>query len=184
MFVSGDTGLNPVDKTGYLQRESSGSNNLVYRKSNVADWAKWEIVPYGNYTIEDIEYIPYDGGSLDSTSVLVDTYTVDNTKSSVPIKRSRTVSTTVENTSTFSKTEGVTTTSSVSSDASVGLPEIGDILDFNVEDRIFFKRYQSIRLRIYGIEITEEYNVDFIKNAIDRMKENLSSISKLIFNKQ
>lgn len=61
---------------------------------------------------------------------------------------------------------------------------ICDILDFNVEDRIFFKRDQSIRLRIYGIEITEEYNVDFIKNAIDRMKENLSSISKLIFNKQ
>lgn len=136
MFVSGDTGLNPVDKTGYLQRESSGSNNLVYRKSNVADWAKWEIVPYGNYTIEDIEYIPYDGGSLDSTSVLVDTYTVDNTKSSVPLKRSRTVSTTVENTSTFSKTEGVTTTSSVSSDASVGLPEIGDILDFNSSSSI------------------------------------------------
>ena len=42
----------------------------------------------------------------------------------------------VSNTSTFSKTEGVTTTSSVSSDASVGLPEIGDILDFNSSSSI------------------------------------------------
>lgn len=126
----------PLFDIWYMQRESSGSNNLVYGKSNVADWAKWEIVPYGNYTIEDVVYTLYDGGGLDSVSVLVDTYTVDNTKSSVPIKRSKTVSTTVENTSTFSKTEGVTTISSVSSDASVGLPVIGDILDFNSSSSI------------------------------------------------
>lgn len=123
-------------KTYYLQRESLKSNNLIFKESNAPDWAKWEIVPYGNYTIENIEYTLYDGGSLDSTSTMVDIYTVDNTKSSVPIKRSKTITTTVENTSTFSKTEGVSTSSSISSSTSVGLPLIDKLLNFNSSSSI------------------------------------------------
>lgn len=127
MYESGDTGLNPVDRTGYMQRESPRSNNLVYRKSNAVDYARWEIIPYGNYTIEDIEYMLYDGGGLDSSSVYVDRFEVDNRNSSVPVKRSKTITTTVEETSTFSSTEGVSTSSSVSSSTSVGLPDVEGI---------------------------------------------------------
>mgnify|MGYP001777366012 CR=1 FL=1 len=132
----GIVGPMPTFKTAYLQRQSSGSDNLIYGYSNIPDWAKWEIVPYGNYTIEDIEYTFYDGGSLDSASVAVDTYTLDNTHSSVPVKRSWTVTTTVENTSTFSNTEGVSTSSSLSSSTSVGLPLIDDVLNFNSSSSI------------------------------------------------
>lgn len=114
----------PMFETKYLQRKSSSSNDLIYGDSNVHDWTKWEIVPYGSYTIEDIEYALYDGGSLDSSSVVVDQFEVDNSKSAVPIKRSKTVTTTVEETSTFSSTEGVSTSSSVSSSTSVGLPAV------------------------------------------------------------
>ena len=46
-----------------------------------------EISPVGEYTIEDIEYSFYDGGSLNSSSVIIDNYTVDNRKSSVSVKK-------------------------------------------------------------------------------------------------
>lgn len=120
-------GTIPTFKTAYMQRQSSGSNDLIYGYSNTPDWAKWEIVLYGNYTIEDIEYTLYDGGGLDSSSVVVDRFEVDNLNSAVPIKRSKTVTTTVEETSTFSSTEGVSTSSSVSSNTSVGLPAVEGI---------------------------------------------------------
>lgn len=125
--INNTNGSLPAISKGYMQRESPRSNNLVYRESNAVDYARWEIIPYGNYTIEDIEYMLYDGGGLDSSSVYVDIFEVDNRNSSVPVKRNKTITTTVEETSTFSSTEGVSTSSSVSSSTSVGLPDVEGI---------------------------------------------------------
>lgn len=112
--------------TRYLQRESKESNNLIFGDSKAPDWAKWEISPLGEYSIEDIEYYFYDGGSLDSSVVVVDSYVMDNRNSSVEVKRTQSVSRKVTESSNFSKTEGISTMNSISSSSKeqVSLPEI------------------------------------------------------------
>ena len=110
----------------YLQRESKESNNLIFGDSKAPDWAKWEISPFGEYSIEDIEYYFYDGGSLDSSVVVVDSYVMDNRNSSVEVKRTQSVSRKVTESSNFSKTEGISTMNSISSSLKeqVSLPEV------------------------------------------------------------
>lgn len=127
-YICSGSSVQPGFPITYLQRESKESNNLIFGNSNVADWAKWEISPVGEYTIEDIEYSFYDGGSLDSSSVIIDNYTVDNRKSSVSVKRTQTMSHEISESSTFSKTEGISTEYSISTSSSsgiqVGLPKV------------------------------------------------------------
>lgn len=110
----------------YLQRESKESNNLIFGDSNAPDWAKWEISPFGEYSIEDIEYYFYDGGSLDSSVVAVDSYVMDNRNSSVGVKRTQSISRKVTESSNFSRTEGISTMYSISSSSKeqVSLPEV------------------------------------------------------------
>lgn len=154
----------PMFETKYLQRKSSKSKDLIYGDSNVPDWAKWEIVPYGNYTIEDIEYTLYDGGSLDSSLVYVDGLEVNNLNSSVLVERSKTISTVAEETSTFSSTEGVSTSSSVSSSMNVGLPategisiNMGTSISTSNTKTSSFVQGKTIRTTR---TITETYKVD------------------------
>ena len=105
----------------YLQAESSTGTSLKIKESATSNLALWEMQPVGDFEVVNIEYTQYDGGGISSLPITVTHRTVENTTSSI-VHRGYTETTQVTETSRFSKTEGVSITTSTSLTKPVGGP--------------------------------------------------------------
>lgn len=103
-----------INPTKYLQSESATGSSLMFKANTSGTLSQWEIKPVGDFEIVDIAYAPYTGGKLDSIPQKVSITTVDNSTSSIPLERSFTETVQVTETSRFSKTEGVSFTTKIS----------------------------------------------------------------------
>lgn len=102
--------INPLQ---YFQSESSTGTSLKFTVTNPGALAQWEIKPIGDFEIVDVTYVPYTGGKLDSIPQQVSIRIVNNSTSSIPLEKSFTDVIEVVETSRFSKTEGVSFTTSI-----------------------------------------------------------------------
>lgn len=105
--------------TKYMQSESNTSSSLLFKTTNTGALAQWEIKPVGDFELLEIAYAPYTGGKLDSIPQEVSIRTVDNSESSIPIEKSFTENVQVTETARYSKTEGVSFTSRISTTKSL-----------------------------------------------------------------
>lgn len=105
----------------YLQAESSTGTSLKFKESATSNLALWEMQPVGDFEVVNIEYTQYDGGGISLLPITVTHRTVENTTSSI-VHRGYTETTQVTETSRFSKTEGVSITTSTSLTKPVGGP--------------------------------------------------------------
>lgn len=100
--------------TKYMQSESNTGSSLLFKTANTGALAQWEVRPVGDFELLEIAYVPYTGGKLDSIPQKVSIRTVDNSASSIPVERSFTETVQVTETARYSKTEGISFTSKIS----------------------------------------------------------------------
>lgn len=105
----------------YLQAESSTGTSLKFKESSTSNLALWEMQPVGDFEVVNIEYTQYDGGGISSLPITVTHRTVEN-PTAATVHRGYTETTQVTETSRFSKTEGVSITTSTSLTKPVGGP--------------------------------------------------------------
>lgn len=95
---------------------------MKYKSGNSTNLASWEISPVGEYELVDLEYVYTSVDNFNPTEVICDRDTYENQSSSV-VTWNYTVTTRYTESSSFSKTEGVSV--SISNGVNVGLPSVG-----------------------------------------------------------
>lgn len=111
-----------IKGVGYLQSDSQSGTALKYKSGNSTNLASWEISPVGEYELVDLEYVYTSVDNFNPTEVICDRDTYENQSSSV-VTWNYTVTTRYTESSSFSKTEGVSV--SISNGVNVGLPSVG-----------------------------------------------------------
>lgn len=107
----------------YLYANGSGRELIFGKINNLDPRAIWEIIPVEDYEFVEAKYIPVLGEKFKPTPVVVTTKTIHN-NSSAPLNYSTKFSEEVTESSTFSKTEGLSVTDKITVSAKVGLPVI------------------------------------------------------------
>lgn len=107
----------------YLQSSSQTGTSLQYSTNGNADYAKWEIHPIGEYEIIDISYIAEESDVIKRIDQSLNRAILDNEKDE-EISYNFTVAGNYNESSSFSKAEGVSV--SVTQKASIGIPLIED----------------------------------------------------------
>lgn len=110
----------------YLYAKGSEKDLIFSNSVNRSDpRAIWEIVPVENLELLDIKYIPVTGKKFNPALSFRGTRKVENNTDS-PITHTMLISEIVKESSSFSKTEGLSVTNKISIKTNVGLPLISN----------------------------------------------------------
>lgn len=121
MVFTMEGGFSHYEDVGYLQAKDENSADLRYRMDGSSSISRWRIVPVGEYELVDLKYVYTSVDNFNPTEVICDRDTYENQSSSV-VTWNYTVTTRYTESSSFSKTEGVSV--SISNGLSVGLPSV------------------------------------------------------------
>ncbi|MGN1217879.1 MAG: hypothetical protein ACI4TD_07880, partial [Phocaeicola sp.] len=128
----------------YLQSSSSTGSSLNFTNVLNSNLAKWQIEPLGEYELVDLEYVRTTVDSFEPIEVVCDRDEYIN-ETSNQVTWNYSVSTSCTERSSFSKTEGVTV--STSSGLNVGLPDIVGLSSVSFNTSI---QQQSSKSWTYG----------------------------------
>lgn len=139
-----DKNINNPMNFYYLQSSSSTGSSLNFTNVLNSNLAKWQIEPLGEYELVDLEYVRTTVDSFEPIEVVCDRDEYIN-ETSNQVTWNYSVSTSCTERSSFSKTEGVTV--STSSGLNVGLPDIVGLSSVNFNTSI---QQQSSKSWTYG----------------------------------
>lgn len=105
----------------YLQSDTRSGSDLKYKYDHSTDLSQWTFAPVGEYELVDLEYVYTSVDNFEPTEIICDRDTYENSSSSL-VTWNYTVTTRYTESSSFSKTEGVSV--SISNGLSVGLPSV------------------------------------------------------------
>ncbi|MGN0052543.1 MAG: hypothetical protein ACI378_00590 [Bacteroides sp.] len=139
-----DKNINNPMNFYYLQSSSSTGSSLNFTTVLNSNLAKWQIEPLGEYELVDLEYVRTTVDSFEPIEVVCDRDEYIN-ETSNQVTWNYSVSTSCTERSSFSKTEGVTV--STSSGLNVGLPDIVGLSSVSFNTSI---QQQSSKSWTYG----------------------------------
>lgn len=138
------------DPKVYLQSDTRSGSDLKYKYDHSTDLSQWTFAPVGEYELVDLEYVYTSVDNFKPTEIICDRDTYENSSSSL-VTWNYTVTTRYTESSSFSKTEGVSV--SISNGLSVGLPSVEGSPSMNMNTTI---QQQTSKSWTYGNSDSKE----------------------------